>query len=112
IPPYYVQEGLGYGHYVRGFEYYVIDGEHFALGRGNVVFQLLKPRTKRAEFVPLEAFRTLYFALYLNLYADAGRVWDSRYAADNFLANRWISGTGAGLDLVTSYDQLVRAEYS
>jgi outer membrane protein assembly factor BamA len=112
LPPYYVQEGLGYGHYVRGFEYYVIDGEHFALGRGNVVFQLFAPRTKRAEFIPLEAFRTLYFALYLNLYADAGRVWDSRYAADNFLANRWMSGTGLGLDLVTSYDQVVRGEYS
>lgn len=111
-PPYFVQEGLGYGNYVRGFEYYVIDGEHFALGRGNVVFQLLAPRTKRAEFVPLEAFRTLYFALYLNVFADAGRVWDSRYAEENFLANRWMSGTGAGLDLVTSYDQVVRAEYS
>lgn len=111
-PPYYVQEGLGYGHYVRGFEYYVIDGEHFALGRGNVIFQLLAPRTKRAEFIPLEAFRTLYFALYLNLYADAGRVWDSRYAEENFLANRWMSGTGIGLDLVTSYDQVVRGEYS
>lgn len=111
-PPYYVQEGLGYAHYVRGFEYYVIDGEHFALGRGNVIFQLLAPRTSRAEFIPVEAFRTLYFALYLNLYADAGRVWDSRYAADNFLANRWMSGTGVGLDLVTSYDQVVRGEYS
>lgn len=111
-PPYFVQEGLGYGNYVRGFEYYVIDGEHFALGRGNLVFQLLAPRTKRAEFVPLEAFRTLYFALYLNVFADAARVWDSRYAEENFLANRWMSGTGAGLDLVTSYDQVVRAEYS
>lgn len=111
-PPYYVQEGLGYGHYVRGFEYYVIDGEHFALGRANAIFQLIAPRTKRAEFIPLEAFRTLYFALYLNVFADAGRTWDSRYAAENFLANTWLGGTGAGLDLVTSYDQVIRFEYS
>ncbi|MEI2421427.1 hypothetical protein V6O07_14230, partial [Arthrospira platensis SPKY2] len=75
LPPYYVQEGLGYGHYVRGFEYYVIDGEHFALGRANAIFQLVAPRTQRAEFIPMEAFRTLYFALYLNLFADAGRAW-------------------------------------
>jgi outer membrane protein assembly factor BamA len=112
IPPYYVQEGLGYSHFVRGFEYYVIDGEHFALAKGNVIFQLIKPRTSRVEVIPLEAFRTLYFALYLDLFADVGRAWDSRYAEANFLANRWMNGTGIGLDLVTSYDQVVRGEYT
>lgn len=111
-PSYFVQEGLGYGHYVRGYEYYVIDGEHFALGKANLIFQLIKPRTYRVENIPLEAFRTLHFALYLDLYSDLGRVWDSRYAAQNFLANRWINGNGIGLDLVTSYDQVVRGEYS
>ena len=112
IPSYYIQEGLGYGNHVRGFEYYVIDGEDFVLGKGNVIFQLLKPRTSRVEAIPLEAFRTLYFALYLNLFADAGRVWDSLFAEQNFLANQWMGGYGAGLDLVTSYDQVVRIEYS
>lgn len=111
-PPYYAQEGLGYSHFVRGYEYYVIDGEHFALGKANLVFQLVKPRTYRMEAVPLEAFRTLYFALYLNLYSDLGYVGDSRYAAANFLDNRWINGNGIGLDLVTSYDQVLRGEYS
>ncbi|MDX9752040.1 MAG: BamA/TamA family outer membrane protein, partial [Flavobacteriales bacterium] len=111
-PPYYVQEGLGYGQYVRGHEYYVVDGEHFALGRANFLFQLIAPRDHRLEVMPLEAFRTLHFALYLNLFADAGRVWDSRYAERNFLANEWMGGYGAGLDLVSSYDQVVRAEYT
>jgi outer membrane protein assembly factor BamA len=111
-PPYYVQEGLGYRHYVRGYEYYVIDGEHFVLGKTNFILQLVAPREYRVESIPMEAFRTLYFALYLNLYADVGRVWDGRYAATNFLANEWMSGYGVGLDLVSSYDQVVRAEYS
>lgn len=111
-PPYYVQEALGYQHFVRGYEYYVIDGESFVLGKGNVVLQLFKPRTQRVEAMPMEAFRTLYFALYLDLFADGGRVWDSRYAQQNFLANEWMSGYGAGLDLVTSYDQVLRGEYT
>lgn len=111
-PPYYVQEGLGYGNAVRGYEYYVIDGEHYALGKANVIFQLIAPRTYRIEAVPLEAFRTLHFALYLDLFADAGHVWDGRYAAANPLANGPMSGYGAGLDLVTSYDQVVRGEYT
>lgn len=111
-PSYYVQEGLGYTHSVRGYEYYIIDGEHFALGKSNVILQLIKPHTYRLEGMPLEAFRTFYFALYLDLFVDAGRVWDSRYAEQNFLANQWMSGTGVGLDLVTSYDQVVRGEYT
>lgn len=111
-PPYFVQEGLGYGHYVRGYEYYIIDGEHFALGKANLIFQLVKPRTYRVEHIPLEAFRTFYVALYLNAYSDLGRVWDGRYQAGNPLANRWINGNGIGLNLVTSYDQVLRGEYS
>ncbi|MBL0127110.1 MAG: BamA/TamA family outer membrane protein [Flavobacteriales bacterium] len=111
-PPYYVQEGLGYRNFIRGYELYVIDGESFALGKANAVFQLVKPRTQRVEAMPLEAFRTLYIALYLDLFVDGGRVWDSRYAQQNFLANEWMSGTGAGLDLVTSYDQVLRGEYT
>jgi len=111
-PPYYAQEALGYGHYVRGYEYYVIDGEHFTLGKANAIFQLVRPRNQRAEFMPAEAFRSLYFAVYLNIFADAGRVWDSRYADANFLAGQWMSGYGAGLDLVTSYDQVLRTEYT
>ena len=97
---------------MRGYEYYVIDGEHYALGRANVIFSLIKPRTHRVEMIPLESFRTLYFALYVNAYTDLGHVWDSRYADRNFLANNWMNGHGIGLDLVTSYDQVVRAEYS
>lgn len=111
-PPYYVQEGLGYANLVRGYEYYVIDGEHFALTKANLAWQLLRPRTERVEAMPHEAFRTLYVALYLNLFVDGGRVWDSRYAADNDLAGEWLSGYGAGLDLVTSYDLVARAEYT
>lgn len=111
-PPYYVQEGLGYRNYVRGYEYYVIDGEAFALGKANVLFQLVKPRTRRVEGIPLEAFRTLYIAVYLNLFTDVGRVWDDRYAAQNFLANTWTNGNGIGIDLVTSYDQVIRGEYT
>jgi hypothetical protein len=51
-------------------------------------------------------------ALYLDVYVDAGYVWDDLYDDRNFLAGSWQSGYGAGLDLVTSYDQVLRLEYS
>jgi outer membrane protein assembly factor BamA len=110
--PYFVQEGLGYDHYVRGYEYYVIDGSHFVLGKLNTMVQLIAPRDYYVEPIPVESFRTLHVALYLNLYMDGGYVWDDQYDEVNPLANEWTSGFGAGLDLVTSYDQVLRAEYS
>jgi outer membrane protein assembly factor BamA len=110
--PYYVQEGLGYDNYIRGYEYYIIDGQHFVLGKADAAFALIKPRQYTVDQVPLEAFRHLYFALYLDAYVDAGYVWDDQYADVNRLAGSWQSGFGTGLDLVTSYDQVLRLEYS
>ncbi len=107
---YFLQEGLGYSDHIRGYEYYVIDGQHWLLGKANILFALLKPRTYRVEAIPVEAFRTLYVAIYLNAFADAGHVWDDAHGMDNPLANRWQGGYGLGLDLVTSYDQVLRLE--
>jgi outer membrane protein assembly factor BamA len=110
--PYYVQEGLGYENFIRGYEYYVIDGQHYVLGKADAAFALIKPRQYTVDQVPIESFRTLYVALYLDVYVDLGHVWDDQYDDVNFLAGSWQSGYGAGLDLVTSYDQVLRIEYS
>ncbi len=64
------------------------------------------------EVVPLESFRTLYLAVYLNAFADVGCVWDDRYGAVNPLSNTWQQGYGLGLDIVSSYDQVLRLEYT
>ena len=45
-------------------------------------------------------------------FADFGRVWDSRYAYKNPLANRIQQGYGIGVNVVTSYDQVMRVEFA
>lgn len=110
--PYYLQQGLGYDDFVRGYEFYVIDGQDYALFKQNFHFPIIKPFEQRIEQVPLEAFRSFYFAAYLNLYFDVGYVWDDLYADQNFLDNELMYGYGLGLDLVTSYDRTLRMEYS
>lgn len=107
---YFLQEGLGYDQYLRGYEYYVIDGQHFVLGKFNALFTLIKPRSYRIEAIPLEPFRTVYIALYLNIFSDQGYVWDRAHGRINPLSNQWQQSYGIGLDLVTSYDQVVRVE--
>lgn len=109
--PYYVQEGLGYGSYLRGFEYFVIDGQHFALLRSNLKYELLGRREFDLGLGP-EKFSRMHAALWLNFFADAGKVWDRYYYAENPLSNRWLGSVGAGLDLVTYYDRVFRLEWA
>jgi outer membrane protein assembly factor BamA len=109
--PYYVQEGLGYGSYLRGYEYFVVDGQQLALLRSNLKYELLGKREFNLGFGP-EKFSRVHTALWLNIFADAGKVWDRYYAAENPLSNRWLGSVGVGLDLVTYYDRVFRLEWA
>ena len=110
--PYYLQQGLGYDDYVRGYEYYVIDGEHYALFKANALWALVKPREYTFHGMRNDNFKTLYLAVYLNAFADFGQVWDSRYDEANPLANTLQQGYGAGVNVVSSYDQVMRVEFA
>jgi outer membrane protein assembly factor BamA len=110
---YFNQQGLGFkGDLVRGFENYVIDGQHFIVLKSNLKFALLPQRTTNIGFVPSPRFSLVHYALYLNLYADAGYVNDRLFREINPLSNRWLGGTGLGLDFVTYYDKVLRMEFS
>lgn len=110
--PYYLQEGLGYSNFVRGYEYFILDGQHFALIKTNLKYNLIKPREKKINWLENTNFSIFHFAVYLNLYADAGYVWDNYYSEKNTLNNEIIHGGGIGLDFVSFYDKVIRFEYS
>lgn len=110
--PYYFQQALGYDNFVRGYEYYVIDGQHFALAKTGIKYTLIRPKTYPIDFLKRTNFYLFHFAVYLNAYVDAGYVWDKYYTDNNKLANKALIGTGIGLDFATFYDRVVRFEYS
>jgi hypothetical protein len=111
--PYFYQQGLGYGrNFVRGYEYYVIDGQHFGLWKNNLKFELVKMRVFNIPYVPSEKFSKVYYAFYLNIYSDLGFVWNNKNTDINPLSNKILNGTGIGLDFVTYYDLVIRFEYS
>ena len=110
--PYYFQQALGYEHFVRGYEYYVIDGQHYGLFKTNLKYNLVRPHTYPVEFLKRTNFYLFHYSVFLNVFVDAGYVWDNRYFRQNPLANEQIFGTGLGLDIVTYYDKVVRFEYS
>jgi outer membrane protein assembly factor BamA len=111
--PYYVQRGLGYADYVRGYEYYVVDGQHYALGKAGLKYMIIKPHVKKLDLIPNDRFNTFHYALYAEAFADAGYVKDDLYSETaNPLANQYLFGYGAGLDYVTYYDAVLRVEYT
>lgn len=111
--PYFNSRALGYEDYLRGYEYYVIDGSHFALLKLNYKINIIKPGAIEFKFIPIPKFNKVPYALYFNLYSDVGYV-ENRMPNiyENTLNSRTLNSYGAGFDFVTYYDRVVRFEYS
>lgn len=110
--PYYIQKGLGWKDYIRGYEYYVIDAQSYATFKLGLKYQLLKPRIASLAIPSLNKFNKFHYALYAGIYGDTGYAKDILYYQNNPLANKFIYGYGVGIDYVTYYDIVLRFEYS
>ncbi|MBL4654385.1 MAG: hypothetical protein JKY33_01000, partial [Bacteroidia bacterium] len=111
-PNYYDTDALGYRNYLRGYEYYVIDGQFFVLVKASLKYELLKQQKKTFRSMPLPQFQTIPLAIFIGIYVDNGYVLDNYYFVDNSLNNSHLLGTGIGIDFVSFYDKILRVEYS
>jgi len=110
--PYFLQQGLGYDDNLRGYEYYVLDGNHFGMLKTNVKLELIEKKTSVLKRIKNQKFNTFYYALYLNFFADLGYV-DNQFSAQvNSYSNEWLYSSGIGLDFLTYYDSVFRLEFS
>lgn len=111
-PPYYFQRGLGYGtNYIRGYELYVIDGQHFVLYKSNIKYQLIQKRTIDLQTL-FHRFDKFHYSLYINAFGDAGYVVDKLNENVNPMANSLQYAYGIGIDFVSYYDFVLRLEGS
>jgi hypothetical protein len=113
--PYFMNRSLGYMYdFVRGYEYYVVDGQHLGLLKTNIKYQVLQPTIIRLPFIKTEKFNKLHLALYLGFHSDIGYVLEpnNHETNGNQLPNRLLWGNGIGFDIVTYYDRVMRMEYS
>jgi outer membrane protein assembly factor BamA len=111
--PYFIQRGLGYERdFVRGYEYYVIDGQSFGLLKTNLKYELLSKKVTTINFIKTQKFNKIYYSFYLNLFTDLAFVEDNQFFKNNSLSNELLVGYGVGLDFVTYYDVVVRLELS
>jgi outer membrane protein assembly factor BamA len=109
--PFFNQSMLGYNDsYLRGMEYYVVDGVAGGFIRNTIGKQVLKYDFKSG--LPSKNYETIPFRFYVKAYADAGIVYNKTNIATNFLNNKLMYTGGIGLDILTIYDIVIRFEYS
>jgi outer membrane protein assembly factor BamA len=110
--PYFSQRGLGFDDYVRGYEYYVVDGQNFWLSKTILKYALIEKTNFEIPYVKMKQFNKSHYSLYLGLFSDMGYVIDKQNDQDNTLSNSLLWGNGISLDYVTYYDKLLRIEFS
>ncbi len=113
--PYIVIMGLGYDDFLRGYENYVVDGYNFLLFKSSIKYQLIPVKIIKLNFLPWRQFNKIHIASYLNLFFDAGYVHDyyNEYKQlDNDLVDKTLYSFGAGIDLVTYYDKMLRIDFA
>jgi hypothetical protein len=104
------QRALGYGeNYLRGLEYYVIDG---------VATALIKSTIKKKLFsinIPFKYFPKLLtkipITVFAKTYTDVGYAYTLK-KYDTYLNNRLLYSGGFGIDIITVYDFNLKFEYS
>lgn len=111
--PYIFRSALGYESNLRGFEYYLVDGNSYFISANNLKFNLMPKKTLQLNLIPWEQFNKIHFSLYTNLFFDFGRVQGKHYNINgNDLPNEFLWSTGIGFDLLSYYDQVYRLEFT
>lgn len=104
---------LGYRkNFVRGYEIYVIEGPTSFLNKTTFKKRIFS-RDLQWNSMPIEQFQHIPFAIYLKMYADFAYVPNyPNYEANALLSDKFLTGGGFGVDVIGSYDVVLRFEYS
>lgn len=104
------QRGLGYGEiYLRGLEYYVIDGVATALVKSTLKKKILGFNIPFRMFP--KVFTNIPVSIFAKSFADVGYAYTKK-KYDTYLNNRLLYSGGFGIDILTLYDINLRIEYS
>ncbi|MBC5994769.1 BamA/TamA family outer membrane protein [Pontibacter cellulosilyticus] len=103
---------LGYRSYVRGYELYIVGGQHYGLFKQGLTRQVLDIKSIKLKFIDNPKFNNIPLSVFLNAFTDAGYVVDDVFEEGNPLTNYFMAGGGLGLHVVTFYDMVLRLEYT
>lgn len=111
--PYYDYKALGFEtSYVRGYEFYVIDGLDYFFQKTSLRFEIFNKKINFGKLSPFKALRVMPTRVYLSLNNDFGYANDPFYNINNPISNKMLWGRGVGLDIMVYYALVVQMEYS
>jgi hypothetical protein len=109
--PYINQYMLGYGdRYIRGLERYVVDGVAGGTLKGTIGKEFYSMKVNSG--IKSKAYQTIPFKFYVKLYGDVGYVYSKDNVFQNQLNNKLLYSFGAGVDIVSIYDFVMRLEFT
>ena len=108
---YVLNRALGYEYnLMRGYDFYVVEGNHSAILKNNLKYGLLVNRKINLPFMPFENYKVANNTLFLTIFSDLGYVRNQYVSADNTFANTLLYSYGIGLEWNIWYTYLVRLE--
>ena len=111
-PPYFNLQALGYDEaFLRGYQYYVVDGLDYAYLKSTLRGRVLAANV-RVPRAPVQRLRNIPVSLFLGVHADVGGANDPFATEGNVLANRVLTSYGVGAYAVFFYGKTLRLELS
>jgi hypothetical protein len=109
--PYYNKRLFGFSPlYLRGLEYYVVDGVAGFVGKVTARREVLNFNIKPP--IVVRGHDKIPFRIFLKVYGDAGYAYDKNPVNHSALTNKWMRSCGVGIDILSFYDVVIRLEYS
>jgi outer membrane protein assembly factor BamA len=106
-------QALGYKESpLRGYEYHVIDGQHFVGINSSLRYNIFPKTVFVLHWLPIPKINKPHFALYATTFLDMGGACHGYAGPDNHLSNQFLYSGGISLDLVTYYDLTFSLCYS
>ena len=111
---YIFDKAIGYDNVnICGYEYYVIDGQHYATWNNSLKFLLLPEKTVTLNFLKgLSKFNKIPFTIYTTLSVDMGYAYNKYKNPTNTLQNNFLMGAALGIDILTYYDIVFNVSYA
>ncbi len=112
--PYSIFNALGFGSsLVRGYELAIIESPRYVIQKSTVRKLLFKTEQNLEKFIPIKQFQKIPFAFYGKLFFDHGYAQSyPDFEGSAPLNDRYLYSIGAGIDIVSAYDFVVRFEFS
>jgi hypothetical protein len=110
--PYYNLRAFGYGKdYLRGYEYYVVDGAQFAYIKTSLRCKIFEKIINPIDFLAKDKY-SIPIKAFISINNDIGKVYNPYSNPSNILPNRLLWGKGIGLDIIFYYNVVGQIEYS